>query len=191
MGAAYCHMGDFQQSLPFSEKAIALDDQVNCTHKAPWAGADPAIVGRDLVEMASRPMGHLERSLAASEQGMAIALERRHLFSIVWASVTRVLALTSFGRWAEAVACADDAVAICEKHGFSRIGNILQHRRPALFELGDEERGLADIQRGVALWRERSGSFFLARNLANINCAQTSLNRLGRTSMKPTAGRND
>jgi len=178
MGSAYCHKGDFQQSLPFSEKAIELDDEVKCTHKAPWAGADPAIVARDLVEMASRPMGHLERSLAASEQGMTIALERGHLFSIVWASVSRVLALTSFGRWAEAVACADDALAICEKHGFSRIGNILQHRGPALFELGDEERGLADIQRGVTLWRERSGSFFLARNLAKLAEYQLRANQL-------------
>ena len=100
------------------------------------------------------------------------------MFSIVWASVSRVLALTSFGSWAEAVACADDALAICEKHGFSRIGNILQHRGPALFELGDEERGLADIQRGVAHWRERSGSFFLARNLAKLAEYQLRANQL-------------
>jgi hypothetical protein len=52
MGSAYGHMGDFRQSLPLSEKAIELDDRVNCTHKAPWAGADPAIVARDLAEMA-------------------------------------------------------------------------------------------------------------------------------------------
>jgi class 3 adenylate cyclase/tetratricopeptide (TPR) repeat protein len=179
IGSAHCHMGDFQESLAFSEKAIELDDQVNCTHKAPWAGADPAIVARDLVEMASRPMGHLERALAVSEQGMAIALDRGHLFSIVWASVSRILALMSFGRWTEAVACADDALAICEKHGFSRIGNILQHRGPALFELGDEERGLADIQRGLAFWRERSGSFFLARNLAKLAEYQLRANQLG------------
>jgi len=186
IGSAHCHMGDFQQSLAFSEKAIALDDQVNCTHKAPVSGADPAIVVRDLVEMASRPMGHLERSLAVSEQGMAIAMERGHLFSIIWASVSCVLALTSFGCYAEAIACADRALAICEKRGFNtRIGNILQHRGPALFELGDEERGLADIQRGVALWRERNGIFLLARSLANINCAQTSWNRRAPASMKP------
>jgi DNA-binding response OmpR family regulator/class 3 adenylate cyclase/tetratricopeptide (TPR) repeat protein len=169
IGGAHCQIGDFQQSLAFSEKAIALDDQVNCTHKAPWAGADPAIVARDLVEMAARPLGYLDRSLAASEHAMAIALERGHQFSIVWASVARILALTSFGRYAEAVACADNAIAICEKHGFdTRIGNVLQHRGPALFELGDEERGLADIQQGVALWRERNGIFFLSRNLAKL-----------------------
>jgi len=178
MGSASCNIGDFQQSLAFSEKAIELDDQVNCTHKAPWAGADPAIVARDLVEMASRPMGHLERSLAVSGQCMAIALDRGHLFSIVWASVSRVLALTSFGLYTEAVGCADDALSICEKHGFSRIGNILQHRGPALFELGDEERGLADIQRGVALWRERSGTFFLTRNLAKLAEHQMRANQL-------------
>jgi tetratricopeptide (TPR) repeat protein len=179
MASAHCHMGDFQQSLAFSEKAIELDDQVNCTHKAPWGGADPAIVARDLVEMASRPLGHLDRSLAVSEEGMAIALERGHLFSVVWASVSRVLALTSFGRYAEAIACADNALAICEKHGFNtRIGNVLQHRGPALFELGDEERGLADIQQGVTVWRERSGSFFLARNLAKLGEYQLRANQL-------------
>ena len=72
-----------------------------------------------------------------------------------------------FGRYAEAVACADRAIEICEKYGFdARIGNVLLHRGPALFDLGDEERGLADIQRGVAFWRKTSGMFMLARNMA-------------------------
>ena len=179
MGSASCHIGDFSQSLMFAEKAIELDDRVNCTHKAPTAGADPAVVARDLIETSARVMGHLDQALAAAEQSMAIALERGHLFSIVWASVSHMLALTSFGRYAEAVACADRALAICEKHGFnSRIGNILQHRGPALFELGDEERGLADLQTGVKLWRERSGSFFLARNLAKLAEYQLRANQL-------------
>jgi hypothetical protein len=108
-------------------EAIELDDRVNCKRNARWSGADPAIVARDLVEMAARPLGYLDRSLMASEQSMAIALEWGHLFSIVWASVARVLALTSFGRYSEAVDCADNALAICEKHGFeTRIGNVLQ-----------------------------------------------------------------
>jgi tetratricopeptide (TPR) repeat protein len=179
ISSVHCHMGDFQRSLDWSEKAIELDDHVNCTHRAPVSGADPAIVVRDLVEMAARPMGHLERALAVAEQGMAIALERGHLFSIVWASVARVLALTSFGRYAEAVTSADNAIAICEKHGFdTRIGNVLQHRGPALFELGDEERGLADIQQGVALWRERNGIFFLARNLGKLAEYQLRANQV-------------
>ncbi len=179
MGSASCHVGEFQQSLAFSEKAIELDDEVNCTHKAPWAGADPAIVARDYVEMASRMMGHFARSLSVSEQSMAIALDRGHLFSIVWASVSRVFALRSFGRYAAAVACADHAIGICEKYGFdSRIGNVLLHRGPALFDLGDEERGLADIQRGLALWRKTSGIFMLARNVAILAEYQLRANQL-------------
>jgi len=167
MGSASYHLGEFPQSLAFSEKAIELDDQVNCTHKAPFAAADPAIVARDYVEMASRIMGHFARSLSVSEQSMAISLDRGHQFSIVWASVSRVFALRNFGRYAEAVACADQAIEICEKYGFeSRIGNVLLHRGPALFDFGDQQRGLADIQRGIALWRKTSGSFMLARNMA-------------------------
>jgi tetratricopeptide (TPR) repeat protein len=109
VSSAHCHLGNFEQSLAFSERAIELDDQVSCGHRAPCSGADPAIVARDTAEMALRPLGHLDRSLAVSERGMAIALERGHLFSIVWASVARILALTSFGRYAEAVSCADNA----------------------------------------------------------------------------------
>jgi DNA-binding response OmpR family regulator/class 3 adenylate cyclase/tetratricopeptide (TPR) repeat protein len=167
MGGASSHIGDFQQSLTFSEKAIELDDEVACTHKSPWAAADPAIVARDYVEMAARMMGHFERSLSVSEQSMAIALGRGHLFSVVWATVSRVSALCMFGRYAEAVAFADRAIEVCEKYGFdARIGNVLLHRGPALFDLGYQERGLADIQRGVDLWRKTSGTFMLARNVA-------------------------
>ena len=169
MGGASFHRGDFQQSLAFSERAIELDDRVNCTHKAPWAAADPAIVARDYLEMACRMMGYFDRSLALSEQAMAIALDRGHLFSIVWASECRVCALGSFGRYAEALACADRAIEICERHGFdSRTGNVLLHRGPVLFELGDAERGLADIRRGVELWRKTSGIFMLTRNMAML-----------------------
>jgi len=169
MSSASYYSGDFQASLYFSEQAIELDDRVNCTHKAPIAGADPAIVARDYLEMALLMMGHLERALSVSEQSMAIALDRGHLFSIVWAGVSRIAALASFGRFVEAIACADHALDICQRHGFnSRIGNVLRHRGPLLFELGDEERGLVEIEQGLSLWRKRSGQFLLARNLAKL-----------------------
>ena len=45
------------------------------------------------------------------------------------------------------------------------IGNVFLHRGPVLFDIGDEERGLADLERGVALWRKTSGLFMLARNM--------------------------
>ena len=179
MGGASSHIGEFLQSLAYSEKAIELDDDVACTHKSPWAAADPAIVARDYVEMAARVMGHFERSLSVSEQSTAIALDRGHLFSVVWATVSRVSALRIFGRYAEAVACSDRAIEICEKYGFdARIGNVLLHRGPALFELGDQERGLVDIQRGVDLWRKTSGTFMLARNVAILAEYQLRANRL-------------
>jgi len=166
LSGACWHVGEFEQSLSYSEKAIALDDEVNCTHKAPWAAADPAVVARDYIEMSARLMGQFERSLAISEQSMVIALNRGHLFSLVWASVSRVSALRCFGRYAEAVACADRAIDICKKYRFhARIGNVLLHRGPALFDLGDEEGGLEDLQRGIALWREVNGMFMLARNM--------------------------
>ena len=54
-----------------------------------------------------------------------------------------------------------------------------------LFELGDEERGLADLQRGVALWRRTSGIFMLARNMMMLADYQLRANQLeqARTSL--------
>jgi TPR repeat protein len=145
---------------------MELDGVANCTHRAPWGGADPAIVARDCLEMASQVLGHLDRSFSVSKECLAIALDRGHRFSIVWASVCRIVALAGFGLHAEAVACADHAIAICKKHGFdTRIGNVLFHRGPSLFELGNQEGGLADLQHGVTQWRERNGIFFLADRL--------------------------
>jgi tetratricopeptide (TPR) repeat protein len=45
---------------------------------------------------------------------------------------------------------------------------VLLHRGPALFEFGDEERGLAELQQGVAQWRKASGLFMLARNMTTL-----------------------
>jgi tetratricopeptide (TPR) repeat protein len=106
-------------------------------------------------------------------------LDRGHLFSVVWASVSRISALRVFGRYSEAVACADRAIEICERHGFdARIGNVLLHRGPALFDLGDQERGLQDLQRGVAFWRKTSGTFMLSRNVAILAEHLLRANRL-------------
>jgi len=179
MGATSYSVGDFRSALVCSQRAMELDGETNCTHRAPWGGADPAIVSRDCVEMASRVLGHLDRSSSVSKECLAIAMDRGHPFSIVWASVCRVVALAGFGLYAEAVACADHAIAICEKHGFNtRIGNVLYHRGPSLFELGDEDGGLADLQRGTAQWRERNGIFFLARNLTKLAEYQLRANQL-------------
>jgi class 3 adenylate cyclase/tetratricopeptide (TPR) repeat protein len=186
MAGATCHSGDFERSLAFAGKAIELDDEVNCTHKAPWAAADPAIAARDYGAMVSRLTGEFERSLAVSEQSMAIAMDRGHMFSIAWACVSRIFALGGVGRYAEAAACADRAIEICERFGFdARIGNVLLHRGPVLFEGGDEERGLADLQRGIALWRKTSGNFMLARNMMMLADYQLRANQLAeaRTSL--------
>ena len=55
-----------------------------------------------------------------------------------------------------------------------------------MFDLGHEERGLADIQRGVALWRETSGIFLLARSMAMLAEYQLRANQLeqARTSLR-------
>jgi DNA-binding response OmpR family regulator/class 3 adenylate cyclase/tetratricopeptide (TPR) repeat protein len=161
-------------------KAV-LEASADCTHRAPWAAADPAIVARDYAEMAARTMGYFERSLAVAEQSMTVALDRGHLFSIVWASVSRIFALRSFGHYAEAIACADRAIDICEKHGFdARIGNVLLHRGPVLFDRGDKERGLADLERGIVLWRKTSGLFMLARNMLMLADYQLQAQQIDR-----------
>ena len=36
MGSTIYCLGDFPNALAYSERAMELDDRVNCTHRAPW-----------------------------------------------------------------------------------------------------------------------------------------------------------
>ncbi len=179
LGVAHYCVGEFRVALEHAARAAALDNGVRCTHENPVGGADPAVVCRSYAGMITTVLGLLETSVAWSQEAVAIADGRGHAFSMAWARLTRMRSLRPLGRNAELIAAGTEAIEICERHGFNaRLGNVLVYHGAARFEIGEHEAGLADMQRGIDLWRRTSGSLHVTQWLSEfVPC----LLQLGRT----------
>ena len=63
----------------------------------------------------------------------------------------------------------NEAIYICERHGFDvRLGNVLVYHGAARFAIGEQEEGLADMCRGIALWRRTSGMFHVTQWISEL-----------------------
>ncbi|MBN9511164.1 MAG: AAA family ATPase [Alphaproteobacteria bacterium] len=179
LGVAHYCTGEFPVALEHVARAAALDNSVRCTHENPVGGADPAVVCRSYAGMITTALGLLETSFAWSQEAVAIADNRGHAFSMAWARLTRMRSLRPLGRNAELIAAGAEAIEICERHGFNaRLGNVLIYHGAARFEIGEHEAGLADMQRGIDLWRRTSGSLHVTQWIGEL---VPCLLRLGRT----------
>jgi tetratricopeptide (TPR) repeat protein len=153
-------IGEYQKAWDQAVAACTLDDEVTCTHRNPIGGGDPAVVARTYATRVGLVLGHFERCLALGEQALAIARERNHAFSVAWALLCFGRTLCTLGRFTEALTLGTEAIGLCERHGFhARMGTVLIFTGSAYVGLGDAERGLAEIRRGLKLWREASGRF--------------------------------
>jgi tetratricopeptide (TPR) repeat protein len=166
--ANYC-IGEFEAALEYETRAAKLDDDVRCTHENSIGGGDPAVVCRSYAGVCYTALGLLEQSVARSEEAWDIANARGHAFSIAWAALARMRSLIPLGRNAESVEIGDVCVSICELHGFNaRLGNVLVFRGAARLGIGEPEEGLADIRRGLTLWRRVSGAFHLTQMISEV-----------------------
>jgi len=157
--ANYC-IGEFQAALEYETRAIELDSEIHCSHENPIGGADPAVVSRSYLEMASSALGWLEQGRTHSEEAWTIAQAGGHAFSVAWAGLVRLRSLLHLGRYVESVETANESIAICERHGFdARMASLLVYRGAARFAIGERREGLADTRNGITLWRKTSGSF--------------------------------
>jgi tetratricopeptide (TPR) repeat protein len=155
-------IGEFQVGWDHAIQACSLDAETPCTHTNPVGGGDPAIVARRYASVSGRVLGHLDRCAALSEEGLSIARARGHAFTIAWALMGLAQDYHDIGAYDRQLACSDEAILICERHGFeARLGTVLIQKGLALFGLGRRDRALADLSRGLELWRKTSHRFHM------------------------------
>jgi tetratricopeptide (TPR) repeat protein len=88
--------------------------------------------------------------------------------------------LNTLGRDAESVDIGNVCVGICERHGFNaRLGNLLVFRGAARLAIGERDEGLADMRRGMAIWRKTSGTFHLTQLISELVRCLLRLERTG------------
>jgi tetratricopeptide (TPR) repeat protein len=177
--ASYC-IGDFTAALEYETRAAKLDDDVQCTHQNPLGGGDPAVVCRSYAGVSCTALGLIEESVAWSEEAWAIANARGHAFSIAWAGLVRMRSLNPLGHFAESVDIGNVCAGICERHGFNaRLGNVLVFRGAARLAIGEREEGLSDMRRGIAIWRQTSGTFHVTQLISELVQCLLRLERIG------------
>ena len=182
LAGASCHMGEFEQSLACSSRAIELDDDVNCTHRAPWAAADPAIVSRDYVGNVRSADGPFRAIIVCSRAkhgdrpgsgalvlhcvGQRVPHFRPAQLSA--ATPRRLPVPIMLSRFARSMDLTRESAT------------FLLHRGPVLFEWVIKSGVWQTCNEGVALWRKTSGLFMLARNMMMLADYQIRAQQPGR-----------
>ena len=108
-------------------------------------------------------LGYVDECLPIVSEALEIAHKRNHAFTVAWALLIAAHIYRETGRFADALSNGNEAIALCEQYGFvARMGTVLMYIGAVYCRLGDTERGLADIRRGLDLWRNTSGRFHMS-----------------------------
>jgi tetratricopeptide (TPR) repeat protein len=168
-GVANFGLGEHKAAWQQTTEACALDDDAPCTHENPLGGGDPAIVARRYATMAGLGLGYVDDCRSIASEALEIAHKRNHEFTVAWALLGAAHISRETGRFADALSNGIEAIAICERYGFvARMGMVLLQIGAAYCRLGDTERGLGDIRRGLDLWRSTSSRFHMSYWLSDF-----------------------
>jgi DNA-binding winged helix-turn-helix (wHTH) protein/tetratricopeptide (TPR) repeat protein len=179
LGVANYGLGRFIDAWDQFDAARILDRDSPCTHDNPIGGGDPAIVIRNYMGMTGSVLGKFAESLALTEEGLVLARGRGDAFTLAWALLSRARALRTVGRFTDGMPHVNEAVDLCERHGFrARLGTALVARGTLLFGLGDSECGIQDMYLGTGMWRETSGTFHMSEWLSYLVDQLWRLDRL-------------
>ncbi|HWX33463.1 MAG TPA: AAA family ATPase, partial [Steroidobacteraceae bacterium] len=168
-GIANFGLGEYKSAWQQTTAAFALDDETPCTHENPFGGGDPAIVARRYAIQSGLPLGYVHECLPIVSGALEIARKRNHAFTVAWALLNAAHIYRETGRFADALSSGSEAIALCERYGFvARMGTVLLYIGAAYCRLGDTERGLGDIRRGLDIWRSTSNRFHMSYHLSDF-----------------------
>ena len=154
LGAALFWTGDFGRAHEHFERVHELYDRQQHRSHAYLYGNDPGVVGYSYTAWTLWYLGYPDRSLERMTEGLALAHELHHPFTLAFA-FTYATVLHYFRREEQAtLEWAERTVALSNEHGFpfwSTMGLML--RGWALSEQGRSTEGIAQLREGLALWR--------------------------------------
>jgi DNA-binding winged helix-turn-helix (wHTH) protein/predicted ATPase len=146
--------GEFVEARRHQEEGIALYAPEQRRLPVFRIAQDPGVACRSYSALSLWLLGFPDQALVRGENGLALALQLKHPFSVGYARCW--LAWTCQFRRDAAYACkqADAAVELATEQGFTlwaAKGTI--HRGWALAMLGKSREGLLDLEEGITAWR--------------------------------------
>lgn len=156
LGVALAYSGEFTVSLEHLERAIAFYEPAQYASHIRNTGHDPAVASRCQAAWVLWSLGHLDQALIMSREALALAEALGYPHSLTMAEYFAAQ-LHQFRR--ETEMCRERAEAtmgLATEHGlmdWMTLGTI--QLGWALAEQGQVEKGMAEMRRGLAEYKER------------------------------------
>ena len=158
LGAVLFQFGRLAESLEHFERALELYDPREHADHAFTYGQDPGVIGRSLAALTLWQLGYPERALETSQEALELARETHHWFSLAYAEAMAAQ-LHFYRRDPQAArGHAEATIAISTENAFTvslAWGSIFQGW--ALAEMGEGDRGITLMQRGLTSYGKAGG----------------------------------
>jgi predicted ATPase len=160
-------LGEFEPALVHLERGITLCEAQRHRSDAIFYGLDAGVTCLSHAAHAFWALGYLDQARHRSDEGLTLARELAHPFSLAYA-LAHAAWLSQFCREGQAVqAQAEALITLAQAHGFPlRVAQGLLWRGWALVELGQRDQGIAQMHQGLTAWRatgaELGRPYFLA-----------------------------
>lgn len=155
MGGPLVYAGKHREAIPYLERVAGIPATPELrTELYRYDVVDPWIAARSYLSWAHWLLGRPDLAQAHSDEAVRIAAGLDHSFSLT-------LALC-FSQWIHQFnrdvqrtrATADKALALAEEHGFAFwFGWCRVMRGWAMAQEGEHDRGIAEIEQGIVVWR--------------------------------------
>jgi tRNA A-37 threonylcarbamoyl transferase component Bud32/tetratricopeptide (TPR) repeat protein len=151
VGAALFHLGELEQGHAHLEKGLELYDPSFHGPRVWQTGIEPGIFCRCEISRTLMLRGYPEQGLAAVREAVRQARALDHPQPLAFSLLFELIALVAQRTPREALVVFDELAALCQAHG---IAQELQWAVPihgrALIELGETERGIRELEEGLA-----------------------------------------
>jgi predicted ATPase len=154
VGTTLFFLGEFAPALTHLELGITLYEADRQHSHAIFYGLDAGVTCLAHAAHVLWALGHLDQARHRIEEGLSLARELAHPFSLAYA-LAHAAWLSQFCRQGHAVqAQAEELIALAQAHGFPhQAAQGLLWRGWALVELGRRDEGMAQMHQGLTAWR--------------------------------------
>jgi adenylate cyclase len=149
------HQGAFAASLEHVERALALYDRECHRSVTSLYGKNAGVACHAWAAQAHCLMGDQDAATRSLQEAMALAEQLEHLYSLASARSQAAFVHQYRGEPEQALAWADATIELATRQGFRyRVATGMIARGWALARLGHGAEGIAELHRGLAVYRE-------------------------------------
>ncbi len=187
LGHALSGMGKFTEMRNHLECAISFYDPARSqSYRAVYPVYDPGVASLCWAALSLCFLGYPDQALKRSQQGLTLARELSHPFSLALALTVSAGGPRFMRREGEAsLGLCDEALRLSTEHGFQQWSAATMCARAcSLIELNRVEEGIGQLQQGIIALRASGAEFLLALFLAALG---NGCRRAGRVAEGLTA----